>query len=290
MLNALFMAMKPQSFLMSIMSVSVGTALAALDGPIHWGDYVLTALGIVFLHAGTNVVNDYFDYKNRVDTTAVPGGYATEGRVLVRQLLLPAHVLRAGLILFALSVPIGIYLTFVRGLTIFGLGFVGFLVGFFYTARPISFKYIALGEPAVFLMWGPLMVTGAYFVQRGEFSWQAIEVSLPFGIFVALVLLANNIRDLQFDGHVGIRTVATQLGKRLAVKLYQLLVVAAYVWTVLLVIMGQLSHWGLIVLLSLPLAYKLTRMLRDKIPKDADARTAQLDVAFGVLFILALVL
>jgi 1,4-dihydroxy-2-naphthoate octaprenyltransferase len=284
------MAMKPQSFLMSVMSVSAGTAVAALHGPIHWGNYLLTALAVVFLHAGTNVVNDYFDYKNRVDTTAVPGGYATEGRVLVRQLLLPAHVLQAGLVLFALSVPIGVYLTVVRGPTVFALGFVGFLVGFFYTARPISFKYIALGEPAVFLMWGPLMVTGAYFVQRGEFSWQAIEVSLPFGIFVALVLLANNIRDLQFDGQVGIRTLATQLGRRLAVKLYQGLVVVAYVCTALLVIFGQLTHWSLIVLLSLPLAYKLTRMLRDKIPKDADARTAQLDVAFGVLFIFALIL
>lgn len=290
MLTALLMTMKPQSFLISVMSVSVGTALAALAHPIHWIDYLLTVLGIVFLHGGTNVVNDYFDYKNKVDTAEVPGSYGNERRVLVQKLLLPSQVLLAGLILFALSLMIGIYLTLAKGPTIFLIGFLGFLVGFFYTANPISFKYIALGEPAVFLMWGPLMVSGAYYVQTGEFSRQAIWVSFPFGILVALVLLANNIRDIQFDGQVGIRTIATYLGERLAIKLYRSLVVIIYIWTALLVILGQLSPWSLLVLLSLPVAYQLMAVLRQEIPKDADARTAQLDGAFGALFIIGLIL
>jgi len=290
MANALLMAMKPQSFLISVMSVSVGVALAALSHPIHWGDYLLTVLGVVFLHGGTNVINDYFDYKNKVDTTEVPGSYGNESRVLVQKLLLPSQVFLAGLILFAFSLGIGIYLTFAKGITVFVIGALGFLTGFFYSANPVSFKYIALGEPAVFLMWGPLMVSGAYYVQTGGFSLQTFLVSFPFGILVALVLFANNIRDIQFDGQVGIRTLAIQMGERRAIKLYQFLIAVVYLWTALMVITRQLGHWSLFVLLSIPLAYKLAKGLQRGIPKDADARTAQLDTAFGALLIIGFIL
>ena len=290
MLKALLMTMKPQSFLISVMSVSAGTALAALQTPIHWGDYFLTVLGVVFLHGGTNVINDYFDYRNNVDTSEVPGSYGNEKRVLIQKLLLPSQTLWIGLILFALSLVIGIYLTFTKGITVFVIGLLGFLVGFFYTANPISFKYIALGEPAVFLMWGPLMFSGAFYVQTGVVSPEALLLSIPFGILVALVLLANNIRDIQYDSRVGIRTLATYLGERRAIRLYGLLAALVYIWTALLVFTGRLSHWGLLALISLPLAYKLVRAIRQEIPKDADARTAQLDAAFGALLIIGLIL
>ncbi len=290
MLTSLLLTMKPQSFLISVMSVSVGTALAALAHPIHWGDYFLTVLGVVFLHGGTNVINDYFDYMNKVDTSKVPGSYGNERRVLIQRLLSPSQVLLTGFILFACSLGIGIYLTLAKGLMVFAIGALGFLVGFFYSANPISFKYIALGEPAVFLMWGPLMVSGAYYVQANQFSLQTLWVSLPFGILVALVLLANNIRDIQYDSQVGIRTLATQLGERRAIQLYQFLMTVVYLWTALMVMTRQLSPWSLLVLFSIPLALKLARVLQRGIPKDADARTAQLNTVFGTLLIIGLMM
>ena len=143
----------------------------------------------------------------------------------------------------------------------------GFLTGLFYTARPIALKYVALGEPSVFLMFGPLMVTGAYYVQRSEFAGQAVWVSIPVGILVALILLANNIRDIQFDGRVGIRTLATLLGKSSAVRFYELLVVGVYGVTALLVVLGQLSPWAFLTLLSLPLAFKLVKSFKNGRPE-----------------------
>jgi 1,4-dihydroxy-2-naphthoate polyprenyltransferase len=288
MLKTLSQTVKPQSLLISVISGSIGTALAGLHGPVHWGHFVLTILGITLLHAGANVINDYFDYRNKVDTREVPGSYATEGRVLIQKQLQPHQVLLIGLTLSGLSLPIGIYLTLVKGPSIFLLGFLGFMTSLCYTARPMALKYIALGEVAVFLMFGPLIVMGAYYVQRGEFSAQALWVSLPPGILVALILLANNIRDIQFDGQVKIRTIATVLGRPLSVKLYEVLLALVYGVTALLVILGQLSGWALLTLLSLPLALKLIKMLGRDIPKDADARTAQLDTAFGILLILAI--
>lgn len=288
MIKTLSLTVKPESLIISVISGTLGTALASLHGPIHWGYYALTILGIVLLHAGANVINDYFDYRNRIDTTEVPGSYATEGRVLIQKRLEPRQVLGLGLVLFGLSLPIGIYLTIVRGLPVMVLGVLGFLTGLFYTARPIALKYVALGEPAVFLMFGPLMVTGAYYVQRSEFAGQAVWVSIPVGVLVALILLANNIRDIQFDGGVGIRTLATLLGKSSAVRFYALLVAGVYGVTALLVVLGQLSPWAFLTLLSLPLAFKLVKSLRTEVPKDADARTAQLNTAFGVLLIIAI--
>jgi 1,4-dihydroxy-2-naphthoate polyprenyltransferase len=290
MLNALLISMKPQSLLISAISASAGTALASLQGPIHWGYYLLTVLGVILLHSGANVINDYFDFRQKIDTTEVPGGYGTEARVLIQQWLQPSQILLAGLLLFALSLPIGIYLTAARGWPIFLFGFLGFLTGLFYTARPVALKYIALGEPAVFFMFGPLIVTGSYFVQRGEFSFQSVWVSIPLGILVALILLANNIRDIQFDSRVGIHTLPTLLRKSGAVRLYLSLVVIVYGATALLIFTGSLHFWSFLTFLSLPLAFRLIRMLQKETPDDADARTAQLDTAYGCLLILAILL
>jgi 1,4-dihydroxy-2-naphthoate octaprenyltransferase len=290
MLKALMTTMKPESFLISFVAVSTGTALASLHGPIHWGHYFLTLLGMIFMHGGANVLNDYFDYKHDVDTSHVPGSFGTGGRAIAQRMLTPVQVLIIGLLLYSLALPVGIYLTLVVGVPVFVLGLIGFLVGFFYTGSPIGFKYFALGEPAVFMMWGPLMVSGAYYVQRGSFSGQPVWVSIPIGILVALILFANNIRDLSSDTHARVRTIATVLGKESAVKLYRLLILASYGITLLFIAIGQLSLWGLITLISLPFALKQIKQMQIAVPPDADARTAQLNTVYGLLLVISIVL
>lgn len=290
MLKGLLMTIKPESLLISFVAVSTGTVIASLYGPVHWARYSLTLLGMVFMQAGANVLNDYFDYKNEVDTSHVPGSFGTGGRAIARSLLSSGQVLILGLLFYIFTLPIGIYLTVKVGLPVLILGLIGFFVGFFYTGSPIGFKYYALGEPAVFLVWGPLMVSGAYYVQRGSFSAQSIFVSLPVGILVALILFANNIRDLASDTRARVRTIATILGKEGAIKLYRALVYASYGITLLLIAASQLSLWALVTLISLPLALKLIKQMQVAVPPDADARTAQLNTAYGLLLIISLVL
>ena len=167
---------------------------------------------------------------------------------------------------------------------------IGAFASLTYTAPPLKYKYSALGEMSVFLMWGPLMVAGAYFVQRQEFSWNALWISIPFGALVALVLLANNIRDIHHDRDKGILTLAIVLGQQRGLQLYKWLIISAYLAIFLMSIFGPLYVWSLIVLLSTPLALRLLRQMLKQVPADADARTAQLDTAFGVLLVLSLVL
>jgi 1,4-dihydroxy-2-naphthoate octaprenyltransferase len=138
-------------------------------------------------------------------------------------------------------------------------------------------------------MWGPLMVTGAYYVQQRAVSAEALLISIPFGVLVALVLLANNIRDAGYDRSKGIQTLAIVLGERKGISVYLALIASAYLAVVIMSVFGPLTVWSLIVLLSTPLAIKLLRRMAHDIPLDADAQTAKLDTAFGLLLVLSLV-
>lgn len=284
-----FLATRPWSFSMTAISVGVGGALAALHKSFDLWLFLVTLVGAVAVHAATNLINDYFDYKRGVDR---PGAPTTLYRPhpLVEGRIAPGAVLRVSVGLYLLAGLVAFYLLWVTGPMLLGFIAVGLWASFFYTADPVRYKYIALGELSVFLMWGPLMVGGAYFVQTQELSPHAIAISIPFGLLVALVLLANNLRDIEYDGSVGIKTLGTLLGQVRTMRLYQILVVLAYLAVVALVALKILSPWGLLVFFSAPLAFNLIRGLQREIPKDADARTAQLDTLFGVFLIISLIL
>jgi len=284
-----FLASRPWSFTMTAISISVGASLAAIDGPFSAPLFLLTLAGGIPMHAATNLINDYYDVRSGVDTgEACTAQYRPHP--LVEGALTPRHIGVYASVLYGLSVAIGLYLAATRGWMLFGIGLIGLAASITYTAPPLSYKYRAMGEFSVFLMWGPLMVEGAYFVQRQAFSPKAFWVSIPFGTLVALVLLANNIRDVRHDRDRGIRTLPILLGQRKGRLLYLCLAAAAYLSVVFMSILGPLHFWSLMVLFSLPLAWRLFTELAKYVPKDADARTAQLDTAFGVLLVASLVL
>ena len=181
-------------------------------------------------------------------------------------------VRNAAWIMYVLSAGIGLYLALARGWIILLLALVGAFFSFTYTAPPFKYKYRALGEIGVFLMWGPLMVEGAYFVQRQDFSGDALWVSLPFGTLVALVLLANNLRDSLNDRRESITTVPILLGRRKGRILYLGLIIMAYGATVFMSVFGPLTLWSLIVLLSTPTATRLFKTVARELPNDAPVR------------------
>ncbi|MFZ0243105.1 MAG: 1,4-dihydroxy-2-naphthoate octaprenyltransferase [Desulfobacterales bacterium] len=284
-----FLASRPWSFTMTAISVAVGGAIAAADGPFYGGLFFLSISGAVCLHAATNLINDYYDVKSGVDTIEVSTAQYRP-HPLVEGKIQPRSVLTAAYLLFALATVMGLWLTAVRGWPLLAIGVAGLLASIAYTAPPVSYKYVALGELSVFLMWGPLMVEGAYFAQRGTFSADALWISIPFGVLVALVLLANNLRDIQHDKNRGIRTIAIFLGAQKGFILYAVLVSLAYLSILVMVLFGPLSWWSLLVFFSLPIAVRLLKLMAKKIPDDADARTARLDTAFGVLLVISLIM
>lgn len=282
-------ATRPWSFTMSLISVSVGTLLAAEEGPVAWGWYALTALGITFFHAAANVLNDYFDTRYQVDQQDSPTAKYRPQPIL-SGMLTPRQLLGEAVVLFALTFVIGMTAALFVSWHILWIGIVGFFTSVFYTAAPIKFKYRAFGELAVFIIWGPLMIEGAYAVQRQALSAKALLVSIPFGVLVGLVLFANNMRDIAHDSRQDVKTLGIILGKTRSYQLFTGLIVLAYVYVLGLIVADVLSLWGLLIFLSVPHAMGLLKTFRTEIPDRADALTAQYDTVFGMLLILAIFL
>ena len=274
---------------MTAISVSVGATLAAMDGSFSWPLYLFTLVFTILLHAGTNLLNDYFDVLSGVDSQEVSTAQYRPHPLLEGKLE-PAHVRLGTYLLYSIVIIAGLYLVATRGWVLLFIGMIGVFASLSYTAPPFKYKYKGLGEFSVFLMWGPLMVEGSYFVQRQVLSGGAFWVSLPFGALVALVLLVNNLRDMAHDRQKGIRTLPILIGRSNGIRLYVTLLVLAYFSVLWMSFMGPLHLWSLIVLLSLPLAYRLLKQIAKKIPLDGDAQTARLDTAFGALLLTSLIL
>ncbi len=286
-------AMRAFSFPASIVPVAVGTVLAAhSDAAVAWWLVPFVAVASVLMHAGTNMVSDYFDYEKGVDKDYA---YVSSG-VLAQGLLSPMQVLIGGLVLFAVSCGIGLLFVALRGWPILMLGVVGLLGGIFYTARPVGYKYLALGDALVFTLMGPLMVIGSYFVLTDSFHFSVLIASLPVGCLVAAILHANNMRDIDHDRETEVRTVANLLGHDRARVEYYVLVGGAYAAVVGMILGGMVSPWGLLVFATLPLAAKNLQRVVHSQPSQPesiatlDVQTAQLHLAFGLLFSLAILL
>lgn len=282
-------ATRPWSFTMSLISITVGTLLAAEEGPILWHWFAVTAIGITIFHAATNVINDYCDTANKIDQIDSPTA-KYRPHPLISGLLTPRQLFREAVILFTLTFLIGVTTAFLRSPHVLWIGVIGLLTSIFYTAGPVKFKYRALGELAVFMMWGPLMVEGAYAVQRQMLSMKALYISVPFGILVALVLFANNMRDIDYDARQNVKTLGIILGIRRSYILFTGMIVAAYACVLGMIILEILSLWGFLIFLSLPSAWSLLKTFKQKVPDMADALTAQFDTVFGILLITAMLI
>jgi 1,4-dihydroxy-2-naphthoate octaprenyltransferase len=283
-----FLSTRPWSFTMTFSSVTMGTLMATVVGTFSPLLYGLALGGMVAFHAATNVLNDFFDVRHGVDREGAPTTKYRLHPAAFGQTPL-STILTISLGLYAATFAVGFYLAYVSNLSILlviGAGIIGSVL---YTADPVVLKARALGEVTVFAMWGLLIPLGSYMVQRGVFSWSPVAASLPIGLLVALVLLANNIRDIDYDGSVGNRTLAVVLGAARAEKVYAGLLWGAYALVVLGIVGQLLPVWSLIVFLTAPAARGLVKMFAGAIPDNADPRTAALAFRFALLYMGSLV-
>jgi 1,4-dihydroxy-2-naphthoate octaprenyltransferase len=280
--------------------VVLGVAFAwNRTGLLNWPRFLLTLAGAVLVHAGANLVNEYADHESGADAsnpvrTPFSGGSGT----LQEGLLPPRAVLAAAVLAFAAGGAIGLYLNAVsEGNLILLLGVFGIALGWTYSARPIQLGYRGrgFGELAVALAFGPLIVLGAYHVQKGTFDASVLALSIPVTILIALVLLVNGFPDHDGDLAAGKRTLVVTLGKRRSMLVYQTLLVTAYAATAVLAFARVIPAACLVVLLTLPIAWKASRTLaahyesvEDALP--ANAATIALHGLFGILLTVGLVL
>ena len=235
----------------SAQAAIIAGLIAAADRRFEWSSFVLVLAGLVVAHMISNLSNDYFGYKRGHDTPDSP-----RMRYTVHPLasgVLEARTLVTGLAILALiGTAITAYFIVERGWLAVAFAAAGIALMLLYDAAPIPLKSIGLGELAVFLVWGPLMIGGGHAVITGDVSSGALYASIPYGLGVMSILTGKHIDQMAFDAGKGNRTVPVLLGERAARALNRATLVLIYVVTAALIALGQLTPFAAIVALALP--------------------------------------
>jgi 1,4-dihydroxy-2-naphthoate octaprenyltransferase len=251
------MAARPRTLPAAIAPVLVGTAAAIeLVGELpRFGALIAALVGSIFIQIGTNLANDYSDAKRGADTVERLGPV----RVTAAGLVAPQRVLVATWLAFAVAVAAGIYLATVAGWVIIAVGVASIAAGVLYTGGPRPYGYAGLGELFVFLFFGLVAVNGSYYVQLEELEWLPFGLSVAVGCLATAILVVNNVRDIETDRRAGKNTLAVRIGRANARRLYLGLVGLAYVTLAVILVVEGGPWWGLLGLISAPLAIRPTR-------------------------------
>ena len=257
-------ATRTLSLLGSVVPVVLGAAIAwDVTGSLNWWVALLTLIGAVALQAGTNVFNDYFDYRsgndaaNREFVRPFSGG----SRVIQLGLMTPVETILLGSGLCLVSAGIGLGFAIAGYPWVIAFGLVGLTSGIFYTARPISWVTRGLGEVMVALNFGVLMTAGAYYVQAGNVAREAWFASIPVAFLIALVLYINEFPDFRADAATNKRTLVVRLGRERAARLYPVFGALPFIAIVALVLLDLAPVMSLAALAGIPLWLNASRIV-----------------------------
>jgi len=284
-------AVRAQFFSASLIPILLAAVLAQRDGAsfLQWNLLPLFALAVLLMHSGTNLINDYYDFRQGVDKAGTFGS----GCALVEGLISPRQARIWAYLCFLAAFVSGLFLAERRGPLLLWMGLAGFLGGYGYTGKPFGLKYFGLGEFLVFPLMGPLLVLSAYFTLTGRTPLNVVYAALPVGLLVTAILHSNNLRDIVSDREAGIRTMALSLGFQGAKAEYYFLVFGAYLsipalWFFRIVPAAAFLTW-----LTLPAAAANAASVRAAAAENPaglariDIRTAGLHLVFGMLYILS---
>lgn len=264
MLRAL-LAIRPLFFTISLTACLLGIANAHADGiAIHPWPLALTLLLTALIHAGGNILNDYYDYLSGADTADPHGGippFTGGRRFIVPGKLPPTATRNLGFALLALALPGGIALATWAGAGLLLIGFAGMILAWGYTAPPLRLIYRGLGELTIATCW-LLVTSGADYVHRHTFSWSPLLTGLPYALLVAALLTMNQFPDIRGDTLAGKRTLVVRLGPATAATVYLLLTLTAYIWVILLTDRGHLPQTAALTILPCIATIAATRHLR----------------------------
>lgn len=254
--------------IMSLISGLLGGLLVLVGAPEKFslGLTLLTALGLVLAHAGSNLVNDYWDARHGIDSPDSPrvnyGPQAfVNGEFSRKQLLVTTGII------LAIAAAIGLYLASVAGPIVFVFMGLGAAILMFYSGDPFPLKYRGFGEIAVLLVWGPLMVGGTYYIQTQTLPWWVIAASLPYALGVTTVLFGKHLDKVDFDAKNKTNTLVVLLGEKKSRQVVHGMVVLMYALPFVLMASGIFLPTVLLVLFALPMARFMWNIFSQPKPK-----------------------
>ena len=237
----------------TLIASGIAGLLSAKDGRFDLLLWSLVTFGLLAAHATNNLLNDLTDHFKGADSgDSFRTQYGVQpveaGLMTVRDVLL--YAVSTG---FA-ALAVGASLVYLRGLPVLVLLGLGVFFVLFYT-WPL--KYVGLGELAVLVVWGPLMIGGGYYTVAGEWSWQVALAGLPYALGTTAIIFGKHIDKLEADKSKGIRTLPVLIGERSSRYAVLGMMVLQYLLVLYLVLNGFFTPLMLVVFLSLYGFFKL---------------------------------
>ncbi|WP_117169024.1 1,4-dihydroxy-2-naphthoate polyprenyltransferase [Paraliobacillus sediminis] len=282
--------LRPHTLTASFVPVFIGSMLALLDGSLNILLFSAMLLAAMLIQAATNMFNEYYDYVRGLDNENSVG----IGGTIVRDGISAKTVLTLACSFFLLAMLLGVYICLESNWWVCAVGLFCMLIGYLYTGGPYPIASTPFGEIVSGFFMGTMLIGFSYFVQTMEISGDMLLISIPLAIFIGLIMLSNNIRDLKGDKANGRKTVAILLGHEKAVKLLGSLFSISYLLTVLFVGIGLLPFWSLLTLLSIKKAKQAINGFQGKTTNvemiPAMIATAQTNTIYGFLLALSLLI
>jgi len=288
-----WVALRPWSFSASFVPVLLGSALAFKShGAFDFLIFTLSSFVAFCVHGAGNLVNTYYDYFKGIDSA--PSGssrkHPCDDRTLVDHILTPSEVSTFGVALYALGTLALLLLGVlspapVQSLTLVYFG--GLSASFLYTGG-VGLKYIALGDVAILLTFGPLTVFFSFVSQTGVFHLSPLIYALPLALLAEAILHSNNARDAASDSTTGIVTLAIIVGETGSYLLYALFLFAPYM--TFFILGYTCTPWLWFPLATLPKAFELETRFRDGDLSVIPQRTAKLNLFCGLFYVLSILM
>jgi len=234
--------------------------------PFNFLTWLILTLGLFIAHGTNNLINDYTDFSRGIDKDNY---FRTQYGVhpLAQGFWdKPTH-LRWFAISGLLATISGVYALFVTQFApvVIWLFAVGAFILLFYT---YPLKYIGIGELSIFIIWGPLMIGGVYFVLTGIWDWTVILASIPIGLNVVTINLGKHTDKSKEDVVKGVRTLPVIVGETAARYITMSAIILSYIIVLYLIFV---TRFFTPVMLLIFVAYKpaLTAIQRLSKPRPS---------------------
>ncbi len=238
---------------LTVIMVSLGTAIGAYEGYFHLGHFFLAMFGSILVHITVNVINDYHDYVDGIDLNTQRTPFSGGSGVLPLNLLKPRQAFWFGTICLLIAMVIGFYFVMMKGWLLFPLLLLAGFCAYFYNVYLSKWH---VGEFFAGFSFGPLLVLGSYYVQTGRYSWETLVASLAPGILTWNLLFLNEFPDREADRKGGRRHFVISLGKKDASYLFVALLTASYLCIIAGVVTKMMPAIALIGLGSIGFGWK----------------------------------
>jgi len=228
--------------------------------------FILGFFAVLSMHISANLINDYADSRSGVDWQDKNSYKFFGGSKFIQQNIFSERFYLKFAIFFAIVSAFSVLLlslvlkTF---LVVFIYGFV-IVLSWVYSVSPLRLSYHKVGEIAIFILFGPVLVMGGYFIQTRIFpDLKAFLLSVPFGFFTTAILFANEVPDFSDDNKVGKNTLVSVIGVNKSFLFYYLLVGAGFLLILINILAGFLSPWASLAFILIIPAYSAAKIIKN---------------------------